>query len=542
MDQDEIPQEPQEKVKNPIKPFLSTKLTVLIMLIAGIILLLPLIFFVLSTLEERKIVQETTPPPKQDIFYRDAPYAEDQLIVKYKDTYTLEEILKLKNSLEGLGVISQKKVFDSESPDLKNIYLLTFEEGVDLKKAALELSKLSEIEAVGANYIIKAQESPNDPGYDRQWDLVKIQMPEAWEVNKGSNNIKVAVIDTGIDYNHQDFAGRNIIKGPDLTRCSSYQELSGGRVKCLTPKAPDSDPIDNDNRGHGTHVAGTIGAVTNNNAGVAGVNWNITLMAIKTNGGIHGDGYVDDVLEGIRYAVDNGAKVINMSLSAPLPCDNENVIGYKEALKYASDHNVTVVVAAGNGTKDARQESPGSCGGVITVGSIDANDNRAPSSNYGPKVDISAPGINILSTMPSNNYGYKNGTSMAAPHVAGVAALMLSVKPNLTPAQIKDCLIRSADPINTDQPVGPRLNAFKALTTCSNLPTQTPTPTPTQTPTPSPTLTTSPTEPGSVTAPPGSSATSTPVPAKTYTCREKTGSRSPAGTIQIGDLECVPNP
>lgn len=518
--------------------FLSFKkpTVISIMIILSIILLVPIALFIISSLRSE-------PPPKQtnlpqtnkidELF--EAPYVEGELITKYKDKYTFDEIMRLKSKLEEIGVVRQEKAYEGEEGYLRNYYLLKFKPGTDLKKVAKQLSDFKEIESFHPNYIGEADEVPSDSLYPQLWGLEKIDMPNTWSITHGSNNIKIAVIDTGIDYTHQDFQGRNIIKGTDFSTCNAFE---GGL--CTSPKPRDNDPFDDSIQGHGTHVAGIIGAVTNNSQGVSGINWDVTLMAIKTMGK-SGQGDLQDVVDGLKYAKNNGAKVINMSVDYPKNCSILQEL--QSLVDDAVSQGIVIVAAAGNGGEDnigddVSSSSPASCNGVIAVGAITQSDTRANSSNWGTKVDISAPGVSIYSTVPGNSYGTKNGTSMASPHVAGVVGLLLAVNPQLSVEQVRNCLVNNGDLITTDRLIGPRLNAFKTLNVCSGLASFSPTPTgiiPTATP-PSTTL-----PPGS-TLTPTRIPTPTPTPMQTYTCTERNDVKpAPPGTIKMGDLECIPN-
>ncbi len=527
-----------QNLLNKLKSLFSKKYALLIiMILTALILLIPLLIFIISSLKTQEKTKPVPAPVKKE-FKPVGEYVPDQIIVKYKEKYTREEIINLKEKLDAIGVISQDKVFDSDDPLLKNFYLLKLKKGSDIVKIRNELVSMTEIEVAEPNYIKTTQEIPNDQYFSQLWGLQKIDMPSAWNISKGSSSIIVAVIDSGIDYNHNDLP-TDIIKGPDY--------LNG-----------DLDPMDD--CGHGTHVSGTIGALANNGIGVSGVNWNIKLMALKVVGPMGKDCGGPDGLAGnaVRYAADNGADVINMSLGSNGPCSSHAID--QAAINYAISKGVTVVVAAGNFGKDANLYSPASCNGVVTVGASDQNDQRSiwsseRSSNWGGRVDIAAPGTDIISTWMGNKYARLNGTSMASPHVAGVAALLLSVNPNLSNVQVRDCLVNNADPILTDKPIGPRLNTFKTLSACSGVPPITPTasPTPTSTaPTATPTLppgvTASPT-PVPATPPSGSTltptriTTPTPTPIQTYTCREANpGEQASRDSIQIGNLICEPNP
>ncbi|HVZ67021.1 MAG TPA: S8 family serine peptidase [Patescibacteria group bacterium] len=466
-----MPENPsQEEIKSEtlLKRFIKEKRSRYILLGIILIVLIPLVLLFISGLKKQEEVVKAKP-----VFYPNAPYVADKLIVKYKNSYSLEEVNNLKGKLEKIGVVSQEPLFDSKESSLSYFYVLTFRPGTDVKKVAQDLSKTPEIEAVGADYIFKNQDTPNDPDFAKQWDMVKIGMPQAWQITKGNNSVIAAVVDTGIDYNHPDFAGRKIIKGKDFTTCNQYQD-NGDSVTCLSVKQPDDDPMDD--HSHGTHIAGTIGAMTNNGIGVAGINWNVTLMAVKAMNS-QGEGEVTDIIKAIKYSVDNGANVINLSLIAPVPCNDNSVVGYQEAIDYAISKKVLIVAAAGNSNQDVATTAPPSCNNVLVVGSVDPNDQKASDSNWGSKVNIAAPGVSIWSTVPNGGYGYKSGTSMAAPHVVGAAALLMGINPGLSINQIKNCLIDNADSISTSKPIGPRLNVFKTINVCSGLTPVTPEPT-----------------------------------------------------------------
>lgn len=519
MANDQIAQDQEPEflpIQNKISQFFKNKFMVIAMFILGIILLFPIAIFLMSQLSGQGQAPEQNIPKKT--FAPTAPHRTDQLIVKLKESYARGELERLKKKFDELGVESQEKLADSDDPSLKNYYILKFKPGTDIKKAGQELINLEELEDAEPDYYMFTQIIPADSYYGQQWGLDTIRMPQAWDLAKGSNSVTVAVIDTGIDYNHQDFSGRNIIKGPDF----STGNCCRGSV-CDGPKSRDSDPVDDN--GYGTHVAGTIGAITDNNEGISGVNWNVTLMAVKVVSSA-GCGGTEDIVDGLIYAVDNGARVINMSLGSPFVCSQL----YQDAINAAYNSGSIVVAAAGNDNRDAQNSSPASCDGVITVGNSDQNDERAPNSNWGRRVDIAAPGVEILSTFPGGVYGHRSGTSMAAPHVSGVAGLLLAANPGLPQDQVKSCLINSADPITTDENIGPRLNAYRALTLCTNT---APIPTDANV-TPSPIIL--PTE--QLTSEP---LTPSPTPVKTYTCREDSrGSTARSGSIKIGSLICEP--
>jgi len=318
------------------------------------------------------------------------------------------------------------------------------------------------------NYILYAMKEPNDPYYDDQWNYPLVHLPEAWDLEDGRTRIvKVAVLDTGI-MPHVDL-NSNIIWRDGYDFVSDPKSAGDGNGR-------DPDPTDLTTDFHGTHVAGIIAAVTNNNMGVAGVNWGAKILPIRVLG-IDG-GYVSDVADAIIWASDRGAEVINMSLGGNLSCFETPAL--QEAIDYAVSKGIIVVVAAGNDNIDASGVSPASCSGVITVGAVNKNKQRASYSNYGPAVEVMAPGgenyifgsDGIYSTVGTSSYDSYIGTSMAAPHVAGIVSLMKARNPTLTPDQIVYILKRTADPIDCvgfDECGAGLVNALKALQAINKL-------------------------------------------------------------------------
>ena len=301
---------------------------------------------------------------------------------------------------------------------------------------------------------------PNDSSYPQQWDFFEpaggIRLPAAWDTTVGAGSITVAVIDTGVrphaDLVRRLVAGYSFISDPVVS--------NDGRGRNLDAYDPgDYGCNGSASTWHGTHVAGTIGAATNNGAGVAGINWASKIQPIRVLGKC--GGYTSDIVDGMRWAagipvagVPNNAtpaRVLNLSLGGSGACDAT----FQNAINDVVARGAVVVVAAGNGTADAAGTSPANCSGVITVAATVRNGGRAYYSNYGAAVALSAPGggndIGILSTLNAgtagpgaDSYAYYSGTSMATPHVAGVVSLMLSATPTLTPAQVLTKLKSSA--------------------------------------------------------------------------------------------------
>lgn len=290
------------------------------------------------------------------------------------------------------------------------------------------------------DYIAYASVSPNDTYYSNQWGIPKIQAPQAWDLTTGSSAVKIAILDTGIDQDHEDLKGK-IVANRNFTT---------------------SRTVD-DRYGHGTHVAGIAAATTNNSKGVAGVGYNSSLMNVKVLSD-NGSGNYSWVANGIVWAADNGAKVISMSLGGGSPSST-----LENAVNYAWSKGAVVVAAAGNSNTSA-PSYPGYYANAIAVAATDQNDGRASFSNYGDWVDIAAPGVDIYSTLPNHNnrigikdYGYLSGTSMATPFVTGVAALVWSRYPAWTNSDVRNRLQTSTDPTSGFSTAIGRVNAFKAV-------------------------------------------------------------------------------
>lgn len=275
------------------------------------------------------------------------------------------------------------------------------------------------------------------------WDLDTVKAPEAWNQGYTGQGILVAVIDSGVDYTHNDL-DNNIWINPREISGNGRDDDGNGYVDDIRGWdfiSDDNDPMDSGS--HGTHIAGTI-AAENNGFGATGVAFNAKVMPIRVLDE-SGNGSIFDIAAGIRYAVDNGAKVINLSLGGPFTTPYE-----AQAIKYAVDKGAVVVTAAGNqGGSQPDYPAKYATHFGLAVGAIDRN-NQMPgfSERAGttPLDYVVAPGVGIYSTTPFNSYQFKSGTSMSTPHIAGVAALVLSANPNLTPVQVERLLTATANP------------------------------------------------------------------------------------------------
>jgi subtilisin family serine protease len=308
---------------------------------------------------------------------------------------------------------------------------------------------------------------PNDPSYGSLYGMGRISAPAAWNIATGGA-VKVAVIDTGVDYNHPDLAA-NIWTNPGEIAGNGVDDDHNGFVDDIHGwdfVNNDNNPIDDNS--HGTHCAGTIGAQGNNGIGVVGVNWSTQIMALKFLSA-SGSGSNANAIRAINYAAQMGAKVISASWGG-----GGNDPALSAAIANAS--NTLFVAAAGNGgfdgvgdNNDGFPQYPSSYphNNIIAVASTDSSDNLSSFSNYGPtSVDLGAPGSGILSTVLAGGYGTKSGTSMATPHVSGVAALLWAYDPTLTVAEVRGAILSNVDPLASlsgKVASGGRLNAFKAL-------------------------------------------------------------------------------
>ena len=321
------------------------------------------------------------------------------------------------------------------------------------------ISQMAGVVSVSAERKAHTLFTPNDPNRNLQWGLDTINAYEAWDITRGNHSVVVGVLDTGVDWTHPDLAA-NIWS--DADGYHGYNFIDGNRQ-------PMDDNVNSyDENGvwqpgtytyHGTHVAGVVGAVIDNSAGVAGIAQAL-LMAVKVMND-SGEGTDATVASGIRWAVDNGADVVTMSLGVDGMSTTLN-----NAISYASNHGVVMIAASGN-SGSSEVSYPAANPKVIAVGAVDSTEDPTGFSNYGTNLDIMAPGSSIYSTMASGGYQYLSGTSTAAPYVAGVAALLLTVNPALTPELVGNTLNSTAIDIRTtgyDEYSGWGIvNAFQAV-------------------------------------------------------------------------------
>jgi subtilisin family serine protease len=339
------------------------------------------------------------------------------------------------------------------------------------------------IEFIEPNYIFRAEEIPDDPMFDQLWGLrntgqtggtpgADIQATTAWDIFTGTTDVLVAIIDTGVDYTHPDLAA-NIYSNPSEIPGNGIDDDGNGFVDDVRGwdfVNDDNDPADDN--GHGTHVAGTIGALGDNGIGVTGVNWHVSILPVKfLNAG--GSGTTADAVSCVEYATMMQARVTNNSWGGG---------GYSEALRQAileaNNAEILFVAAAGNSASnnDLQPHYPSSYDlpNIIAVAATNHYDALAGFSCYGvTSVDLAAPGETILSCAPGGFYATKDGTSMATPHVVGVCALVMGLHPNISAAEAKELVLSSTDPLPSlagQVLTGGRLNAFRAIAVPDSIP------------------------------------------------------------------------
>ncbi|NOX60747.1 MAG: peptidase S8, partial [Chloroflexi bacterium] len=429
--------------------------------------------------ERRSLVE---PPPRQlaSVSSAQAEFAPGRLLIQFRERRGPERAALMAEY--GLTYLRTLEGLDVE--------IVEVEPGRELALAE-ELSRLPGVRFAEPDYYLHAIRgqvtTPNDIYYDQyQWQLPHIRADEAWDVTTGSSGVTIAIVDTGVDLTHPDLASK-IVAGYDFIN-------------------NDNDPSDDE--GHGTHVASIAAAASNNNEGVAGVSWGAQIMPVKTLD-YTGSGSLSQVADGIRWAADNGADIINLSLGGSSASST-----LESAVNYAYGKGALLVAAMGNEYQSGNPTNyPAAYNHVLAVAATDDNDGHASYSNSGSHADVSAPGGDPTSNSDGNprhwiigaywrgyspsGYAWLAGTSQAAPHVAGLAALLLSVNSSLTPDQLESIIVDTAVDVQApgwDEFSGyGRIDALAAVNEALSMLTPTATPTSpftsTPTATPAPTST-----------------------------------------------------
>lgn len=379
-------------------------------------------------------------------------------------------LVRFKPHVETQFVSATLAAYDTEEikriPRL-NLYRVKIPEWASVEEMARTMSRNPDVLYAGPNYVARIMVTPNDPFFRYQYALnntgqdigapgsasgkakADIRATFGWEETKGAAETVIAILDSGIDFDHPDIRNKVVSRGRDFAN---------------------DDWDATDDNGHGTYVAGIAAADTNNDEGIAGVAWNCRILPVKVTDA-EGSAWYDDLIDGILWAADNGAQVINMSLGGDAADDS-----LRDALRYAYEKGVVIAASAGN--DDTSVFYPAAYDAYcLAVAATDYDDLRTSYSCFGPEVDVAAPGEAVLSLVPTWYWGpeylpyaFGYGTSASAPHVAGLAALLKGLKPWLTPGEIMDVIRFAADDVNSGEYSGRddyigygRINMEKAL-------------------------------------------------------------------------------
>lgn len=432
----------------------------------------------------------TRVPNKPVAVPRSVNEREAEVLVKFKSNVSLAEISKL--------AAKNNDRIEDEIETVRGLVAIDDLDNAKAEKVAEQYRQMSDlVDYAEPNFEIKldpnqsespkdllAREDnptdlPNDPMFNDQWALNNVgqnggkQKADigallAWAKTKGTKKVVVAVLDTGVDYTHNDLVTNMWIR-PDNVPAYKDDELGTINDKHgFNANDNLSDPMDEN--GHGTHCAGVIGAEGDNNEGIAGINWKVEIMPLKFLGK-GGFGSTKDAIEAINYAVDRKRNGVNVRVISASWGSTQNSKALEDAIRAAGEEGILFIAAAGNdgSSNDKRPHYPSNykLPNVISVAALDRNDQLASFSNFGAKtVHIAAPGKDILSTWLKDAYREASGTSMATPQVSGVAALILSTDPRMGVDKLRDRLLKSVDKLdslNGKVETGGRLNAAKAL-------------------------------------------------------------------------------
>jgi subtilisin family serine protease len=424
------------------------------------------------------VAEKKRPATSEEIALAESRLGRPEVLVKFRSGVSLAAIDEITSRFND-------RIEDriESAPGLESIDDL---DNADAAETAAQYSALPEVEYAEPNFEIELDAldrsllppiHPSDPRFDDQWALANsgqrggkqgadISAMHAWLTTTGSDKVVVAVLDSGVDYTHEDLAP-NMWKRPGSI--AAYHDDQLGTINDENGfNAIDysGDPMDQN--GHGTHCAGIVGAEGGNNIGITGVNWKVRIMPLKfMNAG--GFGTTKDAIEAINYVIDRKKAGVNVRIISASWGGTQRSRSLEEVIRKAYENDILFVAAAGNSTvnNDRSPHYPSSYPNVLSVAALDRHDELAKFSNYGLKsVAIAAPGVDILSTWLGNAYEEKSGTSMATPVVSGVAALIVAENPRISVDQLKKRLLASTDPIVALKgriATGGRLNAAKAV-------------------------------------------------------------------------------
>ena len=436
--------------------------------------LLAIIIIFLSLLQKNNIYadNETTYISTSTI-----NYVENEVLIKYKNSDSEIKPTFVSNSLTNKLGLNYSLLSETESniENLdNNISIIKITDGSSVKEKIEELNKNPNVEYAQPNFIYHPTADTiedigtNDQYISSLWNLASTSVPSAWKINEGTTSpVVVAVIDTGVDYTHQDISS-NMWDG---TNCYSYNgSLLGECIHGYDFYDNDKDPMPSPTYYHGTHVAGIISAIKNNGLGIVGIAPNAKIMAIRVGNDTFS---TSNIIKAIKFAKNNGAKIINASLGITCPSNVDFLCHDYYFESIINSFPGLFIAAAGNDGRNSDANishtypSDFSLNNIISVASTNHSDELSSFSNYGTtSVDIGAPGSGIYSLITNNSYQLLSGTSMATPHIVGLAALIEGYNPNITTTQIKNIILSTGDSLNSlNNKIlsGKRMNAYNAM-------------------------------------------------------------------------------
>lgn len=450
--------------------------------ISGVLLLAAVFLFASTQVSIAAVVPDGPPPGR---IVRGQTYSPDKLLVKFRNGASAAQIQSVVNAQGALSVQGFRHTARVTAGTIDQWRVMQLGRGADLVRIRAALMRNPLVTRVEYNYQVRIALTPDDPGFSQLWGLhnigqtggatdADVDAPEAWDLTTGDSSVVVAVIDTGVAYDHPDLAANIWINTGEIPSNGIDDDGNGYIDDVYGYDFSNNDSNPYDDHGHGTHVSGTIAAVGNNALGVTGVTWRARIMGVKFLDA-SGSGSLEGAISAILYAASNGAKVMNNSWGGG---------GFSQALmdaiQAADQAGALFIAAAGNSgsNNDLTPNYPSNyeVQNVVAVAATDHGDLKASFSNYGATtVDLGAPGVSIYSTVPtvgngccSNATGYQllSGTSMATPHVAGAAALLMARFPGSTHLAIRDRLLSTVDQVPSMSGVtvsGGRLNVFNAM-------------------------------------------------------------------------------
>lgn len=438
-----------------------------------------------ATSETRDLVR---PVAKPTAIKRTRAESEPEVFVRFKSGVTPAQIERLiaknndriEDSIESVRGLNAIDDLDDANPDVIAAQYAAMSDLVEYAHPNFEIeADIPDFRPVFDRTDEPGVASPNDPHFVDQWALnnegqnggkkrADVDALKAWATTKGSEEVVVAVLDTGVDYTHSDLVSNMWVRPDNIPAYTDSQLGTFNDRNGFNAQDNQADPMDDN--GHGTHCAGVIGAEGDNEIGIAGINFTVQIMPLKFLGR-GGFGTTKDAIEAINYAIDRKQKGVNVRIISASWGSTQKSKALEDAIRAAGENGILFVAAAGNSStdNDKRPHFPSNYDlpNVISVASLDNNDALSSFSNFGTKtVHVAAPGREIVSTWLKDSYREASGTSMATPHVAGIAALIIANEPNITVEKLRERILDSVDKIdllNGRIFSAGRINAAKAL-------------------------------------------------------------------------------